>query len=160
MTAQGSRWGTGTTGVKNSANMEAAPQLCLGSHKYSLCNNFEIEQGRDLSRIDVDDYNNVCVLGSQAAIAFFDLADPVGKTLNVNGIPFTVIGVYAQKDNYNDARWSMDNMILFPYTASRTLGQEMSFMSDFVVKAKNGEAATEITTRLIGFLSEIGRAHV
>ena len=33
VTPQGSMWGTVTTGVKNSANMEAAPQLYLGSHR-------------------------------------------------------------------------------------------------------------------------------
>lgn len=155
VTPQGNLNATVVYGVKNSSSMEAAPQLFMGSHQYSLCNNFQIERGRDLSKIDVDKYNNVCVLGHQAAMTFFDLSDPLGKNINVNGVPFTVIGVYAAKDKDSDPRWSMDNMILFPYTASRTLKQDMSFMSEFVVKAKNSEATTEATTRIIGFLTGI-----
>jgi putative ABC transport system permease protein len=155
VTPQGNLNATVVYGVKNSSSMEASPNFYLGSHQYSLCNNFQIERGRDLSKIDVDEYKNVCVLGYQAAVTFFDLSDPLGKSINVNGVPFTVIGVYAAKDQSSDPRWSLDNMILFPYTASRTLKQDMSFMSQFVVKAKNSEAATEATTRIIGFLTGI-----
>lgn len=154
VTPQGYLGATVVYGVKNSSTMEdGAPRFFLGSHQYSLCNNFQIARGRDLSKIDVDEYNNVCVLGSQAAKVYFDLSDPIGKELSVNGVPFTVIGVYAEKDAASDPRWSMDNIILFPYTASRALKQDMSFMSEFVVKAKDSKAATEATTRIIGFLT-------
>jgi putative ABC transport system permease protein len=153
VTPQGTMDATVVYGVKNSSSMETRPNLYLGSHQYSLCNNFQIARGRDLSKIDVDEYKNVCVLGSQAAMNFFDLTDPIGEDITVNGVPFTVIGVYAQKDPDSDQRWSLDNMILFPYTASRSLQQEMTFMSEFVVKAKSSTAATEATTRIIGFLT-------
>lgn len=153
VTPQGTLSATVVYGVKNSTSMEGPPNLYLGSHQYSLCNNFQIARGRDITKLDVDQYKNVCVLGAQAATSFFDLSDPLGKDISVNGVPFTVVGVYAQKDPDSDPRWSLDNTILFPYTASRTLKQDMSFMSDFVVKAKSSSAATEATTRIIGFLT-------
>jgi len=157
VTPQGNLSATVVYGVKNSSNMEQQqPQLLLGGHQYALCNNFQITRGRDLTKIDVDNYNNVCVLGSEAAKIFFELSDPLGETIQVNGVPFTVVGLYAQKDKYAEAGWNyMDNIILFPYTASRVLKQDMSFMSQFTVKAKNSEAAKEATTRINGFLTSM-----
>lgn len=155
VTPQGSFNGVVTFGTKNSTNMEMPPEVYMGSHQYSLCNNFQIAKGRDLTKIDVDSYNNICVLGSAAAKTFFDLSDPLGQTLSVNGVPFTVVGIYAEKDPQEQPGWfSMDNMILLPYSASRALKQDTnSFMSQLVVKAKNGPAAKEATTRIIGFLT-------
>lgn len=155
VTPQGNFNGTVTYGTKNSSNMEMPPQVFLGSYQYSLCNNFQIARGRDLTKIDVDSYNNVCVLGSAAAKTFFDLSDPLGQTLSVNGVPFTVVGIYAEKDPQEQMGWfSMDSMILLPYSASRALKQDTNaFMSQLVVKAKNGPAAKEATTRIIGFLT-------
>ncbi|QNL44651.1 ABC transporter permease [Oscillibacter hominis] len=128
------------------------PQLYFGSDQYAICNNFQIAQGRDLSKIDIDSYGQVCVLGARAAQTFFDYADPVGKEIQVNGNPFLVIGVYAEKDP--DSDWSMDNIIVFPYTASRLLAPDQQ-MSEFVVKAASKEATTQAISRIDAFLGGI-----
>ena len=98
--------------------------MYFGSNQFAACNNFTIAKGRDLSYLDVQRYKQVCVLGARAAQNFFNYADPVGQTMQVNGLPFTVIGVYAEKDP--DSSWSMDNMIVFPYTTSRYLAADTS----------------------------------
>ena len=126
------------------------PELRFGSDQYSVCNNFQIAAGRDLSKIDIRNYNQVCVLGARAAQNFFNYADPVGQVMQVNGIPFTVVGVYGEKGP--DSAWSMDNIIVFPYTASRILSPGME-MSQFVVKAASNKAAVEATSRISGFLT-------
>ena len=126
------------------------PELRFGSDQYSVCNNFQIATGRDLSKIDIRNYNQVCVLGARAAQNFFNYADPVGQVMQVNGIPFTVVGVYGEKDP--DSAWSMDNIIVFPDTTSRILSPGTE-MSQFVVKAASNEAAVEATSRISGFLT-------
>ena len=137
-------------GGGGSQNTEMPPDLYFGSDQYSACNNFQIERGRDLSLLDVQGYKQVCVLGARAAQTFFNYADPVGKEIQVNGIPFTVVGVYKEKDP--DSMWSMDNIIVFPYTDSRTLSPGGQ-MSEFSVRAKDADAAVEATSRIIGFLT-------
>lgn len=57
----------------------------MGSDQYSMCNNFQIDKGRDLSYLDVKKYSAVCVLGAAAAKNFFDAADPIGKDLTIAG---------------------------------------------------------------------------
>ena len=132
------------------SNVALPPSLYYGSDQYGVCNNFQIASGRELSNIDIKNYNQVCVLGARAARNFFDYADPIGKELQVNGLPFTVVGVYAEKDP--DSQWSMDNIIVFPYSVSRLLSPGTQ-MNDFVVKAANAQASVEFSSRLSGFLT-------
>ena len=131
-------------------NTALPPTAYLGSDQYAVCNNFTLARGRDISNIDIKNYNQVCVMGARAAQNFFNYADPVGQTVQVNGYPFTVIGVYEAKDP--DSLWSMDNIVVFPYTARRLLSPNTT-ISEFVVKASSSEATVEVISRLSGFLA-------
>lgn len=132
------------------SGVELPPTLYFGSDQFAACNNFHTAKGRDLTYLDVQRYHQVCVLGARAAKTFFNYADPVGQTMQVNGLPFTVIGVYAEKDATSD--WSLDNVIVFPYTASRYLSPQNT-MTEFVVKAASASATTEVISRLTGYLA-------
>ena len=70
--------------------------------------------------------------------------------MQVNGYPFTVVGVYEEKDP--GSAWSLDNIIVFPYTARRILSPGTD-INEFVVKAASSEATTEVISRLSGFLA-------
>ena len=87
VTPSGTTWGTIKYQTKNSDSMNYQPQVYLGSDQWSLCNNFSIGFGRDLSYLDVKSYRQVCVLGSRAKELFFDYSDPIGKTLTISGVP-------------------------------------------------------------------------
>ena len=137
-------------GAKTSVGMEYPPSIYLGSDQYALCNNFRIEKGRDISYMDIQKYNAVCVLGARAAQNFFDAADPVNKEITIGGTTFTVIGVYAEKDPGRE--WSLDNVIVIPYTAQRYLSQGDN-MTEFVVKAKDAPSVNKVITLLNGNFS-------
>jgi putative ABC transport system permease protein len=68
-------------------NWETRPQVTLGSDQYSLCNNYTVSRGRDLSYMDVKKYNQVCVLGSSVKKNLFNYADPIGEVITINGTP-------------------------------------------------------------------------
>jgi putative ABC transport system permease protein len=142
-------------GTKNTANMDYPPSMYLGSEQYSSCYNFQIERGRDISRLDIDEYKQVCVLGSKAASILFDYQNPVGQTIQVNGVPFDVVGTYKEKDPGEE--WSLDNMILFPYTTSRVLGQGdgQANGGEYAVRAKDAATVKILISRLNGYLSAI-----
>ncbi|NHZ87356.1 MAG: ABC transporter, partial [Planctomycetia bacterium] len=55
-------------------------------------NNF-ISDGRDLNQQDVDNYRRVVILGMDAVDQLFPFEDPLGKTITLDGIGFTIIGV-------------------------------------------------------------------
>ena len=124
--------------------------VVLGNDKYALCNNYVLSRGRDLSYLDVEKTNNVCVLGGNTAKNLFNFVDPVGKMVTINNTPFLVVGVYETKNVDNWPEW--DNIVLLPYTFNRTLNNNQTIDS-YVVKAKNASATTEAVTRLKGFLA-------
>ncbi len=133
------------------AELALPPSCYLGSDQYAMCNNLKIKKGRDISNVDIRNYNQVCVLGSRAAKNFFNYADPVGQTMQVNGLPFTVVGVYESRDTSNSP-YSMDNLIVFPYSTRRVLSPSTT-INQFVVKATSSAATTEVISRLNGFLA-------
>lgn len=142
------------------------PQIYLGNDKFGLCNDYVISNGRDLSYLDVENSNQVCVLGAATAEYLFSFADPVDKTISINGTPFRVVGVYKSKGSgtdlgtSQDAQWMsesikrLDRMILLPSTMTRLFNDNQP-IEEYVVKVKNSDAIKEVTTSLNGFLSGI-----
>ena len=149
-------------GTKSTANMEwkyddqwnvvsGPPTQYYGSDQYSVCNNLTIAKGRDLAWLDSEKYNQVCVLGAQAARVFFGSANPIGQVLQVNGNKFEVVGVYAARvEPDTPSAYQTDNMIVYPYTATRLLGGQTP--TDFLVKAKDDDSMTNAITEIGGYL--------
>jgi putative ABC transport system permease protein len=129
-----------------------AAQVVLGSDQYSLCNNYTLARGRDLSYLDVQRYSNVCVLGGGAAETLFNYLDPVGRSITINGNPYVVIGVYEKKNVDDWPEW--DNLILLPYTLNRTLNNNQA-INEYSVKAVSATAADEAAVRLQGYLTAL-----
>ena len=148
-------------GTKNSANMETKydeqwnlisgpPTIYFGSDQYSACSNLTLAKGRDLAYLDMQSYNQVCVIGAEAAKLFFGTVDPVGKEVKINGNKFTVVGVYAPRGEEGENRINqMDNIFVIPYTMTRLLGGSVD---QYTVKVRSSEDMTEVTSRLGGFL--------
>ena len=122
----------------------------LGSDQYGVCNNYQLAGGREMSYLDIEKTNAVCVLGAGAKEALFDYTDPVGETITINGQPFLVVGWYEPMD----LEWSkyMDNIIVLPYTFNRTLNNNNTINS-YVVKAKSASATIEAMTKLDAYLA-------
>lgn len=148
-------------GTKNSANMETKydeqwnlisgpPTIYFGSDQYSACSNLTLAKGRDLAYLDMQSYNQVCVIGAEAAKIFFGTVDPVGKEVKINGNKFTVVGVYAPRGEEGENSINqMDNIFVIPYTMTRLLG---GGVDQYTVKVRSSEDMTEVTSRLGGFL--------
>lgn len=57
-------------------------------------NNYEVAQGRMLGDLDLEAFSRVVVLGTAVVRDLFDpQEDPIGATISIEGVPFTVIGV-------------------------------------------------------------------
>ena len=62
---------------------EKAMHIKLGSDQYGVCNNYSLAGGREMSFLDIEKTNAVCVLGAGAKSALFDYTDPVGETITI-----------------------------------------------------------------------------
>ena len=161
VTPNGQANATVVYGTKNSANMETKydeqwnlisgpPTIYFASDQYSACSNLTLAKGRDLAYLDMQSYNQVCVIGAEAAKIFFGTVDPVGKEVKINGNKFTVVGVYAPRGEEGENSINqMDNIFVIPYTMTRLLGGSVD---QYTVKVRSSEDMTEVTSRLGGFL--------
>ena len=112
-------------------NLNDTAVLYFGNEQWSACNNYTLDEGRDLLALDMDRRSQVCVIGSYLADTLFGFQDPVGQTLSVNGTPLTVVGVFYQKDG--GAEESMDDAVVVPYTLNRQM-LDTDVVSQFTVK--------------------------
>ena len=119
----------------------------LGSDQFGVCNNYTLAGGREISYLDIEKTNSVCVLGAGAKEALFGYTDPVGETITLNGQPFLVLGYYEAMELSSD----MDNIIVIPYTFNRSMNGN-STINSYIVKAKSAQATIEAMTRLDAFL--------
>ena len=133
----------------STSTWEESPQVVMGNQQFSLCQNFVLAKGRDISYVDVKNYSHVCVLGHKISNILFNYLNPVGRTITINGIPFQVIGVYQERDPQNVT--GMDRYIVLPYTMNRELNGSTQ-METFVAKAKDAQSTTRAITLLKGFL--------
>ena len=143
------KYGAKTFNTQNWDDWEKRVSLKLGSDQYGVCNNYTLASGRELSFLDVDKTNRVCVLGGGAKKLLFDFVDPVGETIFINSQPFLVVGWY--EPTGVEGMSDMDNMVLLPYTFNRTLNNNQD-ISQYVVKAKSASATTLAIAKLKAFL--------
>jgi putative ABC transport system permease protein len=84
---------------------------------YPRVANVEIETGRLIEESDTRTAARVIVLGASVATKLFGTFDPLGQSVRVNRVPFTVVGVLASKGSSfgNDN----DDLTLVPITTAR-----------------------------------------
>lgn len=90
-----------------------------GDEHYTELNGYNLAAGRNLNPMDIESGRNVCLIGSDVAKKFFgsnpDL--PVDKMININNLPFLVIGVYESKGSTLGMNW--DNIVVTSYNNVR-----------------------------------------
>lgn len=84
----------------------------LNSESGNTMNGESLAQGRFLSYLDVERYENVCVIGSYLNEEAFE-GDGLGGTVYISGIPYTVVGICAETVDSTAA--SGDDFLYVPY---------------------------------------------
>jgi putative ABC transport system permease protein len=85
---------------------------------YADVNSFEIADGRFYTEAEDLHREDVAVIGHDIAETLFPDESPIGQQFQIQGTPYTVIGVYAKKKNTAIAS-GQDNTITIPYRTYR-----------------------------------------
>ena len=109
-----------------------------------------IEQGRKLNYIDDDNNSYVCVISREMVDTFFFGVDPIGETLYIAGLEFTVVGRFEEDTGGGvAAAFSGSPDIIIPYTTALKINNSAE-VNNFTVYLKDGvdseTAADEIET--------------
>lgn len=107
-----------------------------GINEYYLgMKKLNIAYGRELTYIDVEKRQKVCVIGTYIAQECFG-GDALGKTLRITGTPYEVVGIIEEQDDSTET--STDNCVYVPYTIAMHTTMT-SKVSSYVVYAKTQE---------------------
>ncbi|HMB57006.1 MAG TPA: ABC transporter permease [Arenimonas sp.] len=90
-------WDGGKTATYKSVTTEPVISICGGSPEYPENNTHYVEEGRNLSRMDMLTARKVVVIGHALAEQLFPFTDPIGKEILLDGRKFEVIGVFIKK---------------------------------------------------------------
>lgn len=123
----------------------------LGGDQFSTCSNYILATGRDISQVDIAQRSKVCILGTYVTETLFGYANPLGKTVNINGYPYVVVGTYYQKDGTTED--SMDDMAVVPYSMCREL-MGTSVIDSYIVKVGESSNMQKVITSVKTFLAD------
>lgn len=77
-----------------------------------------VERGREFTEREIANYGQVMVIGATSAQTIFGDVDPLNKTVVLDNIPFTVVGV-TKKTGSGGFGFNIDEGALIPYTTGK-----------------------------------------
>ena len=99
----------------------------------------QLEMGRWIKTVDVDNHNYVCVLSSDAATELMGYTDCVGQAIRLDGVEYTIIGVLYEEDGSLTSLNKGNMMVYLPYTSLLRLSDSLlPEVTSFYVSAPEG----------------------
>jgi putative ABC transport system permease protein len=96
----------------------------------------DVRSGRFLTDEDSAARSRVAVLGSEVVSLLFPDEDPIGKTLRVGNVPFTVIGTLPSR-GVGPGGGSLDDLVIVPVTTSATRLFNRDFLTMVIAQLRD-----------------------
>jgi len=120
---------------------------------YIITSTFDFKEGRFFNEVESRGGANVCVLGYDVADALFPSANPIDKSVLINGQPFNVIGVISRQGSFLGL-FSLDSIVVMPLPAFQKYFSAKSD-SDILVKVKDKTKLAEAKDELTGLMRRV-----
>ena len=119
-----------------------------GKNSYYFRINDVVTRGRALNFIDEDNMSFVCLISADMMETFFYGIDPIDQSLYIDGIPFTVVGLFSDEGTESIASlFSGSPDILIPYTTALKMNNE-SLVTSFTVYLADGVGSDDAETAM------------
>lgn len=76
---------------------------------YFACSGLTVKEGRGITTNDNNKYLQVAVLDETSAQVLFGDEDPVGQTIEISSLPFTVVGIVTDKEKFTPNMETIDD---------------------------------------------------
>jgi putative ABC transport system permease protein len=115
--------------IDSSFSVKYGPKVVNISSKaidlpYGGMRRLNVEQGRYFEPADFADHRQVVIFGAHAAEKLFNGYPPVGEVVQIEGQPFTVIGVLRNKIQDSSNNGPDNENIFVPFDTMRSLAQQ------------------------------------
>jgi putative ABC transport system permease protein len=84
------------------------------NESYVITNGYEVVHGRFFTAEEVERRASLCVIGRETRETLFANSDPLGRTVHLSGVPYTVIGEFGPKGKLFGQ--NLDELVVVPYT--------------------------------------------
>ena len=123
------------------------------SPEYFEIRKWEIRLGAAFTQEDVEKNAPVCVLGQTVAANLFEEEDPIGRAINIQAVPFKVIGVLQAK-GFSATGQDQDDFVVMPLTTAQKRITGVEWLDDIFFSANSREEIPEITKQIVGVMRE------
>jgi putative ABC transport system permease protein len=116
--------------------------------EYFTIKGLGVVSGRTFTDQELESGGLVVVIGEDVKSHFFPTVDPIGRSVRMGGIPYTVIGVAEKQGNIFGQ--SLDKFVIAPYRAPvhRLLNRERGVIDAIVVQAVNDQVLMDAQERV------------
>ncbi len=129
--------------VSYGRNVQTGKTVSGKNGYYFAMNEDMIIQGRALNFIDDENRSYVCVISQDMVDEFFLGQDPIGKTIYLSGLPFTIVGRYKEDSGGGVASiFSGAADVIVPYTTAMKINNSDE-VNSYTVYLKEGMESSE-----------------
>ena len=121
------------------------------NENYLNSRNLELESGRNLSSVDLQNRSKVCVIGYDVAQDLFSSTDVVGNTIKLDGDEYVVVGVLQKKGATTGL--SPNGLVIIPFTLVNEFGAN-STIDTVYARAVDRDSVVNAKQAIIDFLTE------
>ncbi|HCT29901.1 MAG TPA: peptide ABC transporter permease [Bacteroidales bacterium] len=118
---------------------------------YFRIKNFTLEKGELFTQMDDKQSMRLAVLGGQISQTLFENEDPIGKTLLIGKVPFTIIGVLKSKGTTISGS-NLDAQVLIPLSTAMRRIYNVNYLNRIFIEvtsqSKMKDAEDEIVSAL------------
>jgi putative ABC transport system permease protein len=134
-------------------NSDTGTSLTGTYPSYFQATNTPIGQGSYITDADVTSARKVLDIGTTTASDLFGTANPVGQTVDVAGVPFTVIGVLKEKGA--SGLGNADNSAIVPLSTLQETLTGYGSLNDIVVEAQTPAEVNAVQSEITSILDRL-----
>ena len=123
------------------------------SPDYLPVRKWPVERGSVFTDVEIAGRSKVCLLGQIVAEMVFGEEDPVGKSVRLGSVPFTVLGVLEAKGQSATGQ-DQDDFIILPYTTAMAYFRRTTSIEDIMCSALSPDAIDSAKEHLTTLLRE------
>jgi putative ABC transport system permease protein len=119
-----------------------------GNQNYAICNNWEIQDGRNITETDDRHGTDVAVLGQDVVESLFKGKDPLGQNLRINGKRMLIVGTFVKKGS-SGFGGQPDNFILIPFSTFARHFPETKYSHDDTIHIATIPRSPELVDKVV-----------
>ncbi|MCY2688199.1 ABC transporter permease [Salinimicrobium sp. TH3] len=130
--------GTSRAELKYESDKTDPEASVLGVNENYVSNSgLNIEEGRDFSIFDIENNNNVAIIGGDVKNGILEGLEPLDRIISIRGVKFRVIGVLESKGSTFGN--NQDLRVLIPIQVARSMFTNPNINYDLSVRVENQE---------------------